>query len=962
LLATCLLLTGPLIAGSAGAEGDSPAAAGVAKPIENAVQPNRLNWPSAWTSQINDADGNASGAPPPAPIPADASSQAPSADPGQAPAVAQGPQPDAPAAAPAQPAAGTPRSDQQAQVPGAPPNQAVPGQAPSTSAPAAQAPAAPAPAATTPAAPTQAAPQVQPKPVQLKSQVAQDVEATKAVATRIESVTKSVERVSDRDEQLTELLPTIEKIIADAKATGLKLQPALADVRSQIEKLGPAPSDAKTEADEIAAERKRLEAVAAEIDGAIKTTELTQVRGRQLITRIQEIRLNNFRKGLSTRTTSILSPGIWRDALAALPDAGKQFVSISKEWAGRVDNRSAEVLVVVGLALVFGLGLQLFSRRARVRLRAAAGGDTPTFAQRCIVAGLEAPMRMLPKIVLATILFVGLNSLNLLYLQIGGLAAAAFKAAVIAAAGLAFTTTYLQPGRTAWRVIDLGDPAAWQARAVIRLGVILFAVDVVIRQLISELALPLPVNILWTSLAALSFAIIFLIGARITLAVPESGSARIALLGGHVHKAPLLLTAAGIVLAVLTGYVALGHFIATRLLILAAAIFLLVIVYFANRAIAREPDQSLPATAVVQGGSAEGLPGLPLDIRRRLARGLSILLDIVLFFIAVPVLLIALGFAPPEISTLIKQAVFGFVIGGVEISLFRVGIALGLFAGIVFLSRMLERWLGDTVLHPSRTEQGLGNSIRTGVGYLGFLIAAISGLSYAGLDITNLAIVAGALSVGIGFGLQSIVNNFVSGLILLVERPIKVGDWIKVGELQGYVRKISVRSTEIETFDRASVIIPNSELISGTVINMTLRNALGRISIPVGVSYDSDPDVVQKLLLECAAESDLVARHPAPFVVFENFGNSSLDFSLRIFVSDVSTSLATQTQVRKAILAKFRAAGIEIPFPQQDLNVRDVDGLKAAVMQLLADRQAPLGSIATPAGAPGRGPTGSETG
>lgn len=790
--------------------------------------------------------------------------------------------------------------------------------------------------ASAPAAQPTAAPQ---QPVELKSDVAKQVEAAKSVATKLESVTKSVERLRERDAELSALLPTIEKLIADANATGLKLQPALADLRSQVDKLGPAPADGASEAEDIATERRRLTAVAAEIDGAIKSTELTQVRGRQLIGRIQAILLENFRSGLLQRTTSILSPTLWRNGLAALPNAGRQLQSIAVEWSRRANIKLSALGVLIAIALITGALFQYASRRIRVSLRAQseAAPSAPTFSQRCLVASLEGPLRALPKIFVAAILFVGLNSLDLLYLQMEAFAAAAFKAVVIVASGLAFTTAYLQPGRPQWRAINLGDTAAWSARRIIRTGIAVFAIDVFVRQLINELSLPLSASILWSSLVALAFVVVFFAGARIKLAVPETGAARFALLGGHAHKIPLVIAAAAILIAVLSGYVALGHIIATRMLVLAAAFLLLAIFYLANRAIASEADQPQGGTAIGEA-AGEGAAGLPLDVRRRLARGLSIVLDILLFLIAVPVLLIALGFSRPEIATLLKQAVFGFVIGGVEISLFRVGIALSLFAAILFGSRILQRWLGDTVLHPSRTEQGLGNSIRTGVGYLGFIVAAITGLSYAGLDITNLAIVAGALSVGIGFGLQSIVNNFVSGLILLVERPIKVGDWIKVADLQGHVRKISVRSTEIETFERASVIIPNSELISGTVVNMTLRNALGRITIPVGVSYDSDPEEVQKLLLECAAGSDMVARHPAPFVVFENFGDSSLDFSLRIYVSDVSSSMSAQTQVRKAIFAKFREAGIEIPFPQQDLNVRHTEGLKIALQQLLDER------------------------
>ncbi|MEL7304130.1 MAG: mechanosensitive ion channel domain-containing protein, partial [Pseudomonadota bacterium] len=223
-----------------------------------------------------------------------------------------------------------------------------------------------------------------------------------------------------------------------------------------------------------------------------------------------------------------------------------------------------------------------------------------------------------------------------------------------------------------------------------------------------------------------------------------------------------------------------------------------------------------------------------------------------------------------------------------------------------------------------RMDPGLAHSIHKGVGYAGMALAALAGLSYAGLDITNLAIVAGALSVGIGFGLQSIVNNFVSGLILLVERPIKVGDWIIVNGAEGHVRRINVRATEIETFDRASMILPNSELITGTVQNWTHRNSLGRVLVVVGVSYSSDPDHVTRVLMKIAEDCEHVIRHPAPFVTFDNLGDSALEFTLRAYVGDVSKSLMTRTEIRRLIVLRFREEGIEIPFPQQDLHIKDI--------------------------------------
>ena len=176
---------------------------------------------------------------------------------------------------------------------------------------------------------------------------------------------------------------------------------------------------------------------------------------------------------------------------------------------------------------------------------------------------------------------------------------------------------------------------------------------------------------------------------------------------------------------------------------------------------------------------------------------------------------------------------------------------------------------------------GVRNSIRTVVGYVGMALAAIIAVSSAGIDLSSLALIAGGLSLGIGFGLQNIVSNFVSGLILLAERPFKAGDWIVTGEVSGTVKKISVRATEIETFQRQTVIMPNSELINRAVGNWTLRNKLGRVDIRVNVAYGSDVRRAHAIMLEIAASHPLVLKNPEPFVLFANFGPAALEFEMR---------------------------------------------------------------------------------
>ena len=184
-----------------------------------------------------------------------------------------------------------------------------------------------------------------------------------------------------------------------------------------------------------------------------------------------------------------------------------------------------------------------------------------------------------------------------------------------------------------------------------------------------------------------------------------------------------------------------------------------------------------------------------------------------------------------------------------------------------------------------------------------------------------------AVSVGIGFGLQSIVNNFVSGLILLAERPIKAGDWIIVGNEEGTVKKINVRATEVETFDRATVVIPNSDLISGTVRNWVLGGSMGRVSVVVGVGYGSDADQVRDILIAAAGDHDLVLSYPAPAAFFLDFGDNALIFRLDAYLADIGKGFGVRSDLRFELLRRFREAGIEIPFPQRDVHIRSSDEL-----------------------------------
>ena len=365
------------------------------------------------------------------------------------------------------------------------------------------------------------------------------------------------------------------------------------------------------------------------------------------------------------------------------------------------------------------------------------------------------------------------------------------------------------------------------------------------------------------------------------------------------------------------GYVALTRFIFEQTILLSNFFMALVIL----RAMIR-PVLVWGETFFYQGAAQED----------RLALfWLSLLLDALLVAISFPIIAAIIGVEWEGIKLLIVQALFGFKIGGITISVTSVISAIAVFVALLFLTRFMQKILSKKVLPKTRMAESVQLSFVQIIGYIGLTTAFMTAISSVGFDLSNLALIAGALSVGIGFGLQSIVNNFVSGLILLFERPIKVGDWVILNSGEGVVKKISVRATEIETLDRTSIIIPNSELISSSVKNWTHKDRIGRVVITVGVSYDCDPQRVHDLLLEVARDNASVLSSPLPSIYFRDFGDSALVFDLRVFLRNITDRIAVATTLRLEIWEKLKAEGIEIPFPQRDLHIRSADGMKGFI-------------------------------
>ncbi len=714
--------------------------------------------------------------------------------------------------------------------------------------------------------------------------------------------------------------------------------PRVADVSARLEALGPAPAEGATEDPALAERRARIEAELSAAQAPVLEAQDYQRRSDALIRDIDRIVRARFAAELTSLGPSPLLPGNLVETVEAA-------VSNDSRIRGRLAEALSDPVVRADLMrripaeflmALIGITIVFVVRR---RLTAWVEHKLERATEPRAIA-LLVTVRNLGRLIVPTVgvglLFATLDPEQLLnptpdrpHFVVPN-----FALAIIGAAWLA--SSLYAPKLPRFRLVPLGDAAALRsARVTIGLGLVI-AVKLLLTRYVTDWEMtPAAAATLEFPLFVVGGALLWgasriLRSVRRALLQPEpagpdrTGTITLTLIGFAERGTWLLAFAAPALAAV--GFYAMADFVLYGAILTLGLVGACVVVYdlilTTAGAVLRTPDPDRSGTLALSDGLA------------------PIVLGTVVTLAALPLLALIWGARYADIADVWFMLRDGVTLGGMRISLgMVVGFAI-VFAILFGLTRILQSLLRGTVLPRTKLDAGGRNAVLAGVGYTGFFIAATAAVSSTGVDLTSLAVVAGALSVGIGFGLQNIVSNFVSGIILLVERPIKEGDWIEVGGHAGYVRGISVRSTEIETFERASVILPNSDLVAGTVLNRTHTGMSGRIAVPVGVSYSSDPRQVERILIAIAEDHPMVLPEPNPRVLFTGFGDNSLNFEIRCWLRDVNFSLSARSDLNFEIFARFEKEGISIPFPHRELRFREGD-LRGAVEAALGAVEAP---------------------
>ncbi|TAJ86374.1 MAG: mechanosensitive ion channel family protein [Reyranella sp.] len=746
---------------------------------------------------------------------------------------------------------------------------------------------------------------------------------------------RQLDRIAARTEQ-ADLLPVeidglreqTTDVRTAAMAAAAFARNDLADTKKLLAPLDLKPgTDAPPETDAVKAERERLTEQATIAESRVKQCEVVIARADQLLERLTKVRGQLVLQTLLRRDPSPLSPRVWNKI-------GPQFVASMKTLTGAMAKWSHEGFLtlssgspeLVPLGLWAALTIVLWWVGRALRRRFGRGGTHIDARHDQTIIGAIDGLGLVLVPILAVWLIGKLLLASNPPAPIDALIPEAVGRLILLLLVFGMTAAGLSPARPEWRALPFSDESAhYLSRALRRLYSISLPLEFVYLALSRgegrDAVASVGAVVLTAVVAVLSLPTL---SNRAWHAVRPEGSELPPMIGGTwwaVARLLLVLAVLSSIVCALIGYATLGAHLHTAI----STTCLLVAIAFLLHKLAADLLDAAAAPGSPSGAFVRHAFGLPADSTLRGQYLVLLLFDaalVLLLGIAIPA---AWNVDTDAMIDGLSQLVRGVKVGGVTISLGNVGMAIVAFFVCMLLARLVRGIVRDRVMPTVDAPMPLRQSIDAGLNYAGVMIAILVGIGALGVDFTNLAIVLGALSVGIGLGLQNIANNVISGVILLVERPIKAGDWVMVSGHEGFVRRINIRATEIETFQRTHVIVPNSMFLQNPVVNRTYSDTSSRIEITLTVPVGSDVDAMEAILREAALAHARVLRIPPPIVRFVKVGSDGLQFELFVFVARLEDRLIVTNDLNRAILAKLIGQKILDPSAVPEIRLRGLD-------------------------------------
>ncbi|MBA8682275.1 DUF3772 domain-containing protein [Stenotrophomonas tumulicola] len=717
----------------------------------------------------------------------------------------------------------------------------------------------------------------------------------------------------------------------DADAAAKALAPQLAQVNEQLAPLGEV-ADGITESREVAVQRAALGRQRNALDGTIKRAELAAVNASQLLADIDKMRVSQFSEELGRKVASPLSPALWHQVAEVAPSDTTRVVGLYRQGASAVRTAFKREgwgvpLLGLGVALVLFFPLRLWLRSAGRRYAASERAPKGRLRRSGLAVWLLAVGTLLPGLAAWTLLSA-LDSVGAIPPRLQTVSGHFLLATCFAAFIVALSASLLVPKRPSWRLLDLDDTAArnlrkyaWSAAAVSWISIMLVAVDHAARTSeVNTIALDGVIALTYLGLIMAMLVTLSRLHRRQTAEAAERAEAQAAdarARGPAQRSGWMVLTrvagnlvVVAAIIASLLGYLNFAKFVTQQLVWGGIVVLTMTLLLkFADDLCTAilHPDSRFGRTVVLTTGLSAAQveqAGVLLSAVSRIG----------------VVILAMLVFAAPfgnlgSVLGSIESLSHGISIGSITLEPGKVVLAVVVLLVGLALMQALQRWLVETYLPKTELDLGAQNSISTVARYVGIILAVLWALAALGIGFERLALVVSALSVGIGFGLQAITQNFVSGLILLAERPVKIGDWVKIGDQEGDIRRINVRSTEITVGDKSTLIVPNSELITKTVRNMTMGNAQGRIQIQFSVPLNTDVAAVKQVLLDAYAGHASVLQDPAPSVYIDSISGGQVAINSFAYTSSPRSTYGTRSDLFFSVLQELAGKGIALSAP-----------------------------------------------